>query len=173
MTLRANHRSARQAWSRMAQHRSKYLTRVRTMPSKTCFRLCFSALPSFLQDTLQVSPILILLGAFTVNKLNAFKEAELEMLSLDFLLCSGRISLISQQQGGGLSVFVSRFAMPALLFKGMCTLRLGGKNARIGTTGDSGTVGNPRVRVCVCVFKQGATDKSNIFVLQMLTGCFC
>ena len=44
------------------------------------------------------------------------------------MIIAARISLISQQQGKGLSVYVSKFAMPALLFKSMCELKFAGKS---------------------------------------------
>ena len=38
---------------------------------------------------------------------------------------SGRTGLVHSDQGKGLGVFVSKFAMPAMLFKSMCELHFG------------------------------------------------
>ena len=59
----------------------------------------------------------------------AFSCTEVSKIFYEFyMIIAARISLISQQQGKGLSVYVSKFAMPALLFKSMCELKFAGKS---------------------------------------------
>ncbi len=41
---------------------------------------------------------------------------------------AGRTNLISQKQGKGISFYVAKFAMPAMLFKSMCELPFGDVN---------------------------------------------